>query len=54
MTLRGERREKKRTKAKAKHTRANNRKSLEVILEAKRRRFERWQKEVGGSQQIQS
>jgi hypothetical protein len=47
--LKGERREQKRTKAQVKDTRANNRKALGVILEAKRRRLERWQKEVGGN-----
>ncbi len=39
--IKGERREQKRTRAKAKAQRANNRKSLQVIIEAYERRMEK-------------
>jgi hypothetical protein len=39
--IRGERREEKRTRAKAKVTRASNRKSLNLIIQAKLKRMEK-------------
>jgi len=38
--LRGQRREQKKTRARAKKERANNRKALEVIIQAKLKRME--------------